>query len=199
MGGVWRLGRVAAAAFVFERTAAGARGVASDVWRLGGRLRGLGDLVELEVAVDVVELDLGEGGLADRRALRFDQFDDLHGGFESDGCRGLLVAQNVSKSVECEVGETAELVQEEFGSVVAGSEQGAGDGGVFLGPEVDGGPVNAADFGGGGDGLAYDESLKDILLNGRERVEDGRFGGHGVPAIRLHPEGLIGSRRLRLK
>ena len=55
-----------------------------------------------------------------------------------DGCRGLLVTQNVSKSVECEVGETAELVQEEFGAVVAGGEQGAGEGGVFLGPEVDG-------------------------------------------------------------
>ena len=85
-----------------------------------------------------VELDLGNGGFADRWALRFDEFDDLHGGFESDGCRGVLVTQNVSKSVECEVGESAELVQEEFGSVVAGSEQGAGEGGVFLGPEVDG-------------------------------------------------------------
>ena len=71
----------------------------------------MGDLVELEVAVAAVELDLGEGGFADRRALRFDEFDDLHGGFEPDGCRGLLIAQNVSKSVECEVGEAAEFMQ----------------------------------------------------------------------------------------
>ena len=30
-----------------------------------------------------VELDLGTGGFADRWALRFDEFEDLHGGFES--------------------------------------------------------------------------------------------------------------------
>ena len=105
---------VAAAAFVFERTAAGARGVAAGVLnprgRLGGRSRGLGDLVELEVAVDAVELDLGEGGFADRRALRFDEFDDLHRGFESYGGWGGFVTQNVSKSVECEAGEATEFV-----------------------------------------------------------------------------------------
>ena len=66
--------------------------------------------MELEAGVDAVELDLGEGGFADRRALRFDEFDDLHGGFESYGCRGLLVTQNVSKSVECEAGEATEFV-----------------------------------------------------------------------------------------
>ena len=78
--GVWGLGRVTAAAFVFERTAAGARGVSADVLSPRGRFGGLGDLVELEVAVDAVELDLGKGGFADRRALRFDEFDDFHGG-----------------------------------------------------------------------------------------------------------------------
>ena len=99
----------AAAAFVFERTAAGARGVttgvlsppgpvsrpvSSPVWRpgRGGGVGGRGRCV------------------TDRRALRFDELDDFHGGFESYGCRCLLVTQNVSKSVECEVGEAAEFV-----------------------------------------------------------------------------------------
>ena len=86
------------------------------------------DLVELEAGVDAVELDLGKGGFADRRALRFDELDDLHGGFESYGCRGLLVTQNVSKSVEC---EAAEFVEQEFRSVMAGCEQSAGEVGVF--------------------------------------------------------------------
>ena len=106
---------VAAAALVFERTAAGAGGVASHVLglacRLGAWFGSLRDLVELQVAVEAVELDLGDGSFADGGALRFNKFNDLHGGFESDGCRGLLVTQNVSKSVDCEVGETAEVVQ----------------------------------------------------------------------------------------
>ena len=105
---------VAAAALVFERTAAGAGGVASHIlalaYGLGGRFRGLRDLMELQVAVETVELDLGDGSFADAGALCFDEFDDLHGGFESDGGRSLLVTQNVSKSVECEVGEAAEFV-----------------------------------------------------------------------------------------
>ena len=67
-------------------------------------------MVELEVAVDAVELDLGQSSFAECGTLRFDELDDLHGGFESYGCRGLLVTQNVSKSVECEAGETAEFV-----------------------------------------------------------------------------------------
>ena len=43
-------------------------------------------------------------------ALRPTFWTDLHGGFESYGGRGLLVTQNVSKSVECEVGEATEFV-----------------------------------------------------------------------------------------
>ena len=84
-GGTGLGDRVAAAAFVFERTAAGARGVPSGSLRVLGRSRdqprGMGDWVELEVAVEAVELDLGEGGFTDRRALLFDEFDKLHGGF----------------------------------------------------------------------------------------------------------------------
>ena len=133
---------VAAAALVFEWTTAGAGGVASHVLglacRLGGWFGGLRDLVELQVAVEAVELDLGDGSFANGGALRFDEFNDLHGGFESDGCRGQLVTENVSKSVECEVGEAAEFVYEELGAVVAGGEKGAGEVGVLLRPEMDG-------------------------------------------------------------
>ena len=75
---------VAAAALVFERTTAGASGVASHVLglacRLSGELGGLRDLVELQVAVEAVELDLGDSSFADGGALRFDEFHDLHGG-----------------------------------------------------------------------------------------------------------------------
>ena len=77
---------------------------------MSGWFGGLRDLVELQVAVEAVELDLSDGSFADGGALRFNEFDDLHGGFKSDRCRGLLVTQNVSKSVECEVGEAAEFV-----------------------------------------------------------------------------------------
>ena len=56
---------------------------------------------------------------------------------------------------------------------MAGGEQGAGKGRVLLGPEMDSGPVNAGGFSGGRDGLACDESLKDVLLNGSERGENG--------------------------
>ena len=37
---------------------------------------------------------------------------------------------------------------------MAGGEQGAGEAGVLLGPEMDSGPVDAGLFGGGGDRLA---------------------------------------------
>ena len=86
--------------------------------------------------------------------MRFDELDDFHDGFESYGCRCLLVTQNVSKSVECEVDEAAEFVQRQVGPMVAGGEQGAGEAGVFLGPEMDGGAVDAGLFSGGGDRLA---------------------------------------------
>ena len=52
----------------------------------------------------------------------------------------------MSKSVECEVGETAEFVYEEISTVVTGGEQGAGEVGVILGPEMDGGALDAGLF-----------------------------------------------------
>ena len=180
---------VAAAAFVFERTSAGAGGVAPDVLLFGGWLGGFSDLVELEVAVDAVELDLGDGGFAERGALGFHEFDDFHGSFKAGGGGGFVVAEDLSKSVECEAGEVSELVQETVGSVVAGGEEDTGEVGVFLGPEVDGGAVNAGLCSGGGDGLACDESLQYLLLNGSESVEKCRVGcrvcGHVFPTHRL--------------
>ena len=56
---------------------------------------------------------------------------------------------------------------------MAGGQQGTGEAGIFLGPEMDRGAVDAGGFGGGRDGLACNESLKDVLLNGSERVENG--------------------------
>ena len=123
-------------------------------------------MVELEVALETVELHLGNGGFADGGTLRFDEFDDLHGGFESDGCRGVLITQNVSKSVECEVGQVAEFVDDAFRPVLAGGQEDPGEVGVFLVPEVDGGAMQASRFGGGGDGLSGDEGLQYLLLNG---------------------------------
>ena len=55
-----------------------------------------------------------------------------------------------------------------------------GDGGLraergrsrgVLGPPMDGGAMDSGGFGGGGDGLACNESLQDVLLNGSEGVE----------------------------
>ena len=155
----------------------------------GGWLGGFSDLVELEVAVDAIELDLGDGGFAERGALGFHEFDDFHGGFEAGGGGGFAVAEDLSKSVECEAGEVSELFQETVGSVVASGEEDTGEVRVFLGPEVDGGAVNAGRFCGGGDGLACDESLQYLLLNGSKSVEKCRVGcrvgGHVFPTHRL--------------
>ena len=63
--------------------------------------------------------------------MGFNEFDDFHGGLESHGCRGLLVTQDLSKSVECEAGEVAEFVDEAFRAVVAGGQAGAGEAGMF--------------------------------------------------------------------
>ena len=112
----------------------------------GGWLGGFSDFVELEVAVDAVELNLGDGGFAERGALGFHEFDDFHGGFEAGGGGGFAVAEDLSKSVECEAGEVSELVQDTVRSVVAGGEEDTGEAGVFLGPEVDGGAVNGSLF-----------------------------------------------------
>ena len=82
---------------------------------------------------------------------------------------------------------------------MAGGEKGAREAGMFLGPEMDGGPVNASGFGGGRDGLACDESLKDVLLNGSERGENGGFGRHGCSCSEVTPTDLTGSGRILLK
>ena len=126
--------------------AAAAGGVTADILGFRGLWYGLGDFVELEIAVGAVELDFGDGGFAERGALSFHEFDDFHGGFEAGGSGGFTVAEYLSKSVECEAGEVSEFVQETIGSVVAGGEGDTGEAGVFLGPEVDGGAVNGSLF-----------------------------------------------------
>ena len=96
---------IAAAAFVFEGTAARAGGVATHVGEARGHRKAgrdrrcIGDLVQLEVAVEAVALPpqshfhSGEGGFAERGAMRFDEFGDLHGRFQADGGGSLLVTQ----------------------------------------------------------------------------------------------------------
>ena len=124
-------------------------------------------LGQAEILVEFFDRRLEE----DRGALGFDEFDDLHGGFESYGCRGLLVAQNVSKSVECKVGESAEFVDYLVGALLAEGEEGAGEVREGAGPEVDGGAVDPGFAGRGGDGEARDKALQHLDLNRRQGVE----------------------------
>ena len=96
----------------------------------------------------------------------------------------------MSKSVDCEFGQIPEIVKEAIGLILPGGEEGLGEGGVLAGPEMDGGPVDAGVLGGGGDGLACDEGLEHLLLNGRKTVEKCRIGvaGHEIfPDLRLLP------------
>ncbi len=72
----------------------------------------------------------------DRGALGFDEFDNLHGGFEADRGGGLVVAEDLSKSVECEVGQVAEFVDNAVGALLAEGEEGAGEVREGTGPEV---------------------------------------------------------------
>ena len=46
---------------------------------------------------------------------------------------------------------------------MTGFEEGSSEGGVLAGPVMDGGPVDARGFGGGGNGLPGDEGLEDVL------------------------------------
>ena len=175
---------VAAAALVFEGTAAGARSVASG-WggfRGGGGLRPVDDLGDAQVVVHFFEFGVDEGLGEGRRALGFDDFDDLHGGFEPNGGGGGFVAQQLSKSVDCQVGQVAEFVGEAVGALLTEGEEGAGEVGERSRPEVDGSAVEARLFGGGGDGLACDEALEDTDLNRRQGVEWCGLGGgrHGT-------------------
>ena len=121
---------VAAATLEFERTAARAGGVASH----GG---GLGwfrwdDLGQAEILVESFDRRLEE----DRRSLGFDEFGDFDGGFEADRGGGVLVAENLSKSVDGEVGQVAEFVHNAVGALLAQGEEGTGEIGEGTGPEV---------------------------------------------------------------
>ena len=171
-GGTGLADGIAAAAFVFQGTATGAGSVAAD--RSGfhgrgprGRFRWVDDFSDAEIVVHLFELGVGQG----RGALEFHEFDDFHSGFEPDRGGGFVVAQDLSKSVDCEVGEVAEFVDEAVGALLAQCEEGAGEVGQGAGPEVDGGAVDAGFVGGGGDGVACDEAFEDLQLNRRQSVE----------------------------
>jgi len=163
-------GKVGAAAFEFEFATAGTRSIPADVGD-AGRLGGLGDLAQGEVGVDFVELYLFHRHFAVSGALSFHQFDDFHGGLEAGGGGGIFVTEEVSKSVDCQVGEVGELVEETIGLLLPGGEEGAGEVGVLAGPEVNSGPVDASLSGGKGDGISCDEGLEHLLLSGSQGVE----------------------------
>ncbi len=128
---------------------------------------GLGEIGEDAVVVQLL-LELGQFG----RPLVLHDFDDLHGGLEAGGGGGVLVAENVSKSVDCQAGEVTEFVEKALGPGVPGFEEHGSESGVVAGPIVYGGPVDAGAFGGSGDGLPGDEGLEDVLLYGVEGVEN---------------------------
>ena len=159
---------------MFERAAAGAGGVTAHVgevrgrWRRGHGSGHGGNPVQLKIGVETVAFHFGKGAFAERRALRFDEFGNFHGRFQADGRGGFLVAQQLSKSVDRQAGEIAQFVEHSFGPVMTGFEEGASEGGVLPGPVMDGGPVDAHGFGGGGNGLPGDEGLEDVLLHSVE-------------------------------
>ena len=129
-GGARLPDRVAATALVLERTTARAGGVASDGGGLG-RFR-WDDLGQAEILVDSFDSRLEE----DRGALGFDEFGDLDGRFEADRGGGLVVAEDLSKSVDGEVGQVAEFVHNAVGALLAQGEEGTGEIGEGTGPEV---------------------------------------------------------------
>ena len=72
----------------------------------------------------------------DLGALRFDEFGDLDGGPEANGGGGVLVAEDLSKSVDGEVGQVAEFVHNAVGALLAQGEEGTGEIGEGTGPEA---------------------------------------------------------------
>ena len=88
--------RIAAAAFVYQGAAAGTASVTACEWGF----RGWYDFGDAEVLVQFFDDRVEEGG----GALRLNESGDLHGSFEAGGGRGLLVGEDLSKSVDCEVG-----------------------------------------------------------------------------------------------
>ena len=129
-------------------------------------------LGEAEVLVDFLDGRLEE----DRGALRFDEFGDFHRGFEADRGGGVFVAQDLSKSVDGEVGQVAEFVEHLVGALLSEGEEGAGEVRESAGPEVawlefEGGAVDTGFPGSSGNGEACDEALQHLNLNRRQGVE----------------------------
>ena len=107
----------------------------------------------------------------DRRSLGFDEFGDFDGGFEADGGGGLVVAEDLSKSVDGEVGQVAEFVHNAVGALLAEGEEGTGEVREGAGPEMHGGAVDPGFPGSRGDGEARDEAFEHLDLNRRQGVE----------------------------
>ena len=124
-------------------------------------------LGQAEILVEFFDRRLEE----DRGALGFDEFDNFDGGFEADRGGGLVVAEDLSESVDGEVGESAEFVDYLVGALLAEGEEGAGEVREGAGPEVDGGAVDPGFAGSGGDGEARDEALQHLDLNRCQGVE----------------------------
>ena len=145
--------RVGTTALVFERTAARAGGVAADSGGSGfGWVFHFG---QAEILMESFDSRLEE----DRRALRFDEFGDLDGGFQADRGGGLVVAEDLSKSVDGELGQVAEFIHHSVGALLTEGEEGAGEVREGAGPEVDGRPMEPGFPRSGGDGEARDEAL----------------------------------------
>ncbi len=69
------------------------------------------------------------------------------------------ITEKVSKGVARHLAEIGEFVDDSFRSILPGGEESTGEGGMVAGPEVDGAAMDAAPFGGGGDGGSFDESF----------------------------------------
>ena len=122
---------------------------------------------QAEILVESFDSRLEE----DRGALRFDEFGDFHRGFEADRGGGVFVAEDLSKSVDGEVGQVAEFVEHLVGALLAEGEEGAGEVREGAGPEMDGGAVDTGFPGSSGNGEACDEALQHLNLNRRQGVE----------------------------
>ena len=162
--------RVGTTALVLERTAARAGGVAAD--RGGSGFAWVFHFGQAEILVESFDSRLEE----DRGALRFDEFGDLDGGFQADRGGGVLVAEDLSKSVDGEVGQVAEFVEHLVGTLLAEGEESAGEIGEGTGPEVawlefEGGAVDTGFPGSSGNGEACDEAFEHLDLNRRQGVE----------------------------
>ncbi len=115
-----------------------------------GRRWGVGDFGEVEIVEETV---------GDVVGFELHELDDFHCGLESGGGGGVRIAQNLSESVARQLAEIGEFVEEQFGAVLPGGEQGAGEHSVVLAPLVDRAAMDPSAFSGGGDGGSCNEGF----------------------------------------